>query len=245
MTRRVPRIPERDDDAADQREVLLPDRVLDHDRHDVPALLEQAVHAPSGGGRGSRRGRTRSSRSEARGGARRGARATARACPFGAANEVRSPTSSPCRARARRAPERARRRRSRGSRDPARRHRGVEEDVARVRHRLGLRQPREPAGKTSISGRRSATTTTRGASSANFSRTMNSSVPRADDSRADAFQSIVSTSSPGRYGREPATSEPGPRRRSSARRRRGRRAGAAGEAGRTDRRWPWASPGRR
>jgi hypothetical protein len=41
---------------------------------------------------------------------------------------------------------------------------------------------------------------------------MNSSVPRADESRADAFQSIASTSSPGWYGRDPATSDPCPRR---------------------------------
>ncbi len=67
-------------------------------------------------------------------------------------------------------------------------------------------------GYNAISGRRSQRITTRGASSEKRSRTMNSSVPRAEDSRADAFQSIVSTSSPGWYGRELATSEPIPRR---------------------------------
>src|SRR5436190_14453139 len=41
---------------------------------------------------------------------------------------------------------------------------------------------------------------------------MNSSWSRAADRRADAFQSIVSTSSPGWYGREPAMSEPVPLR---------------------------------
>ena len=41
---------------------------------------------------------------------------------------------------------------------------------------------------------------------------MNSSLPRAEDRRADAPQSIMSTSSPGRYGLEPATSVPMPRR---------------------------------
>jgi hypothetical protein len=40
---------------------------------------------------------------------------------------------------------------------------------------------------------------------------MNSSVARAADKRADAAQSIVSTSSPGLYWREPATSDPVPR----------------------------------
>src|SRR5215210_7475282 len=54
--------------------------------------------------------------------------------------------------------------------------------------------------------------TTRGASSAYRSRTMNSSVPLAEDNRAEAAQSIVSTSSPGWYGRELATSVPVPRR---------------------------------
>ena len=37
-------------------------------------------------------------------------------------------------------------------------------------------------------------------------------VARPDESLAEAAQSIESTSSPGRYGREPATSEPVPRR---------------------------------
>ena len=41
---------------------------------------------------------------------------------------------------------------------------------------------------------------------------MNSSVPRAADSRAEAAQSIASMSSPRTYGREPATSVPTPRR---------------------------------
>src|SRR5262249_56727187 len=41
---------------------------------------------------------------------------------------------------------------------------------------------------------------------------MNSSEPCADDRRADDAQSIERASSPGRYGREPATSEPIPRR---------------------------------
>jgi hypothetical protein len=61
-------------------------------------------------------------------------------------------------------------------------------------------------------GRRSQTTITRGASSANRSRTMNSSSARAADRRADAAQSIQATWSPGRYSRELATSEPVPRR---------------------------------
>ena len=40
---------------------------------------------------------------------------------------------------------------------------------------------------------------------------MNSSVPYAEDSLAEAAQSIASKSSPGWYGRELATSEPFPR----------------------------------
>ena len=50
------------------------------------------------------------------------------------------------------------------------------------------------------------------AASAKRSRTMNSSVPRAADSRADAAQSIQPTSSPGMYSRVLAMSEPTPRR---------------------------------
>src|SRR5688572_3673059 len=52
----------------------------------------------------------------------------------------------------------------------------------------------------------------RGASSAKRSRTTNSSRPRAVERRADAAQSIEPMSSPGRYGRDPATSVPAPRR---------------------------------
>jgi hypothetical protein len=46
-------------------------------------------------------------------------------------------------------------------------------------------------GKRDIDGRRSATMTTRGASSAKYSRTTNSSAPCADERRAEAFQSIA------------------------------------------------------
>ena len=53
------------------------------------------------------------------------------------------------------------------------------------------------AGKTPIAGRRSLTSATRGASSAERSRTTNSSRPRAAESRAVANQSIVETGSPG------------------------------------------------
>src|SRR4029453_3670726 len=52
-----------------------------------------------------------------------------------------------------------------------------------------------------------------GASSAKRSRTTNSSLPLAVDRRAAAAQSIEYMSSPGRYGFDPATSEPEPRLR--------------------------------
>ena len=55
----------------------------------------------------------------------------------------------------------------------------------------------QPSGKIDIDGRRSTSETTRGASSAKCSRTTNSSDPRASDSRADAYQSMRSMSSPG------------------------------------------------
>src|SRR5436190_20941509 len=63
-----------------------------------------------------------------------------------------------------------------------------------------------------MAGRRSQRTTTLGASSVKRSRVTNVSASRAAESRAEAAQSIDRTSSPGRYGREPATSEPSPRR---------------------------------
>ena len=59
------------------------------------------------------------------------------------------------------------------------------EDRPRLVERAGAATTR-----IAIDGRRSASTTTRGASSAKRSRTMNSSVPRAAERRADAAQSI-------------------------------------------------------
>src|SRR2546428_8989299 len=81
-----------------------------------------------------------------------------------------------------------------------------------VRSARGLSSGRSSEAPIDIEGRRSQSATTRGASSAKRSRTMNSSVPRAADRRADAAQSIHPTSSPGRYSRVLATSEPTPRR---------------------------------
>ncbi len=54
-----------------------------------------------------------------------------------------------------------------------------------------------PGGQSDIPGRRSTHTTTRGASSARYSRTTNSSLARAAESRADAPQSMRCGSSPG------------------------------------------------
>src|SRR5207248_196864 len=71
---------------------------------------------------------------------------------------------------------------------------------------------RRGGGPSAICGRRSATATTRGDSSAKCSRTTNSSLARAEESRAEAAQSILATSSPGSYGRVVATSDPSPRR---------------------------------
>src|SRR5437879_1658841 len=81
-----------------------------------------------------------------------------------------------------------------------------------VKSALGLSSLRIGDASIDIDARRSTRTTTRGASSAKRSRTMNSSVPRAADSRADAAQSIQPTSSPGWYSRVLAMSEPTPRR---------------------------------
>ena len=88
-----------------------------------------------------------------------------------------------------------------------------EDELDDVAHRLRLVEPWQRRAKYDICGRRSQTITTLGASSAKRSRTTNSSLPFAVESRADAAQSMESMSSPGRYGREPATSVPEPRRR--------------------------------
>src|SRR5436305_614229 len=69
----------------------------------------------------------------------------------------------------------------------------------------------------------------RGASSAKRSRTMNASSSREADIRAVAAQSIARMSSPGRYGRDPAISDPVPRRVSAP-----AALGLGGEAGPED-----------
>ena len=144
--------------------------------HDVPALLRAARPRASGGGsRKSERTKTKLPV----GSARRCSTRYSHASPsvsFGARERGPLARRRSCPATARRAPERLAVGEVEVAAEPARRHRGVEEDVARVRHRLRLREPRKPRGEDAISGRRSATTTTRGASSANLSRTMNSSV---------------------------------------------------------------------
>ena len=68
----------------------------------------------------------------------------------------------------------------------------------RLRIASGLSSHGKGDVKHDIAGRRSQTTTTRGASSAKRSRTTNSSLARAVESLADAAQSIASMSSPGR-----------------------------------------------
>src|SRR3954470_15807566 len=80
------------------------------------------------------------------------------------------------------------------------------------RRACGLSSPRSTEVPIPMDGRRSATTTTRGDSSANSSWTMNTSLSRAAERRADDGQSIQAASSPIWYSREPATSEPVPRR---------------------------------
>src|SRR3954452_18181226 len=81
-----------------------------------------------------------------------------------------------------------------------------------VRIAFGLWRERRGDDSIDIDGRRSARTTTRGASSANRSRTMNSSLPRAAERRTEGAQTIQATSSPGRYSRVLAASDPTPRR---------------------------------
>ncbi len=75
-----------------------------------------------------------------------------------------------------------------------------------------LRRNGIPGGQSDIPGRRSRQTTTRGASSARNSRTTNSSLARAAERRAEDAQSMRCGSSPGTYVREPAMSDPEPRR---------------------------------
>ena len=212
------RIGERDDDAAHVREALLPGRILDDDRHDVPA--ERAQPRPLG---------RRAPASDSRRGRRR-------SCPAGGRDRVGSSAWSPSSsarggaengASSRRARMSATRRRPRAAarRRVRREPRGRDRPPPRARRRHWLRSPRPrrplppacraratPArtGRATAADRRESLRA--GACCARYSRTTNSSLPRAAESRAEAAQSIHATWSPGRYGREPTTSSPWPRR---------------------------------
>ena len=113
----------------------------------------------------------------------------------------------------RRPPERRRPRRGRGSRPRPRAAR------ASVRDQSASPSARPPASRARAAGGEQRHRRTAVADNDDARRLVGEALAhdelvgsRAADRRADAFQSIASTSSPGRYGREPATSEPGPRR---------------------------------
>ena len=129
-------------------------------------------------------------------------------------SRARSSRSSPRRRPPTAAATRARLRKDRDSRRTRRR---APSSRAGARSPAGRRAACRARAATrpspDIRGCLSTTTTTRGASSAKRSRTMNASSWRASESRADAAQSIACMSSPVWYGREPATSDPEPRRR--------------------------------
>ncbi len=201
------------DDAAHVREALLPDRILDDDRDDLEAPLERVEPLVAR----RRSEEVRDDEDECAGGKvtlvlGEMTEAALDACPrarrsFGRARASRTRASSVAGASTR-SP-------SASSKYPSRPRAAVALEpmsVTAFRIASGLFSHGQPSGNSDIEGRRSQRTTTRGASSAKCSLTTNSSDPRASESRADAYQSILSTSSPGWYGREPATSEPSPRR---------------------------------
>ena len=208
------RVGERHDDAADVGEALLPDRVADDDGDDLPAALERADPLVA-------RRLLEEVRDDEEEGARRQvapvlgevARARARAC---------SPAP---RTAGRGRGDRARARSEAGARTcrPPRRGRGSRAGPARRRRcrRSGARpHAPPPACSTTASRRRRRPSTAAGRTarrhaapprrSARGRRTRRCRC--ASESRADAYQSIRFTSSPGWYGREPATSDPWPRR---------------------------------
>ena len=76
------RIGDRDGHAAHRGEAPLPDRILDHHRHEVPAVADRVEpRLRSHAARAGRRARRRSCRRGGRRGAARGTRARARSCP--------------------------------------------------------------------------------------------------------------------------------------------------------------------
>ena len=176
-----------------------------------------SASSPAAAARRSRRSRRRSCPASRRADGASGTRATARPRPRGrrtcrsrgapraAHRGVGHPPAATTRARLRKNRDSRRSRR----RAPSSR---AASSIAR-RTASGLSSQGSDSPSPDIRGCLSATMTTRGASSAKRSRTMNASSWRASESRADAAQSIACMSSPVWYGREPATSEPEPRRR--------------------------------
>ena len=160
-------------------------------------------------GRGSPRGRTRRSAPAARADAGGGARGCVRRCrPARRTAAFERPLRREALA-SRRAPVRPPSRRGRGRPRQRVARRAVADQAQPLEQASGLSSHRNGEGRIPIHGRRSATITTRGASSAKNSRTMNSSCREPTERRAEAAQSIPATSSPGSTA---AT----PRRRSRA-----------------------------
>ena len=184
----------------------LPDRVLDHDWHDVPAVADRVQ--PASAGTGARKSRTTktnvppgtSVRCCARNASARSDRVLRRVEGRARRRARRRATAGRA---ARAAATRPRRRRSRAPRCPrGRRRRSPRSRSPPPAARPASRATAAAAGRGPSPGRRSSTIVTRGASSAARSRTTNSSPPRAAESRAEANQSIVETGSPGSYGRD-------------------------------------------
>ena len=186
------RVRDRKHDAADRRERLLPHRVLDNHRHDVPPQRAQ----PQPEARRHRHEEVRDDEDEAPG---RAARGTRERVP-------RARRSTTSRARRRSHP----RPRARAAANRVTQRAVDREDLALLGAALAsIRRPAVSAAARlsshgdggawiAIPGRRSWTSATRGACSAKNSRTTNSSVPRASDSLADAAQWMCAIRSPGR-----------------------------------------------
>ena len=162
-------------DRTDVREALLPERVLDHHGHDVPAAragLEPGRDRRAA--RGSRTARRGTSRTGAPNACGRGTRARARRCRRvrrirsrapAVARSATDPLDRRAAASRRRLP--GRRRHSRATRRrPVRQRRSQRSPGSRRGARRAWRATGTASRRPPIDGRRSQTTTTRGASSA-------------------------------------------------------------------------------
>ena len=192
-----------DHEPADVGVALLPDGILDDDRHDLPAALSaQSQSSRTGSARKSERTKTKGAGGQVARVLDQGRR-PARDRVAGRANGRSQLEQAELALAARRMPERRRLRPRRSSRAGRAPRRAVADQADALAHRLGLVEPRPRLAEAGIAGRRSRRRRP-AAPRPRCGRERRTRLPRAVESRADADQSIAADRVAGLVGPESA-----------------------------------------